>query len=200
MEIGMIGAGPVAQAFAGHLIKAGHTVILSNSRGPETLSSLVAALGPQAKAGTPRQAVRARMVLLAVPWTNVADVLSTLPAWNGQILIDATNQFISPPPNAVLADLGNKASSEVVAELAPGARVVKAFNSLYATNLAADPRQGPGRRVVFVSGNDKPAKNELAAILKDIGFATIDLGSLHDGGRMQQAGGPLAGLNLLRLA
>jgi predicted dinucleotide-binding enzyme len=54
--------------------------------------------------------------------------------------------------------------------------------------------------VVFVSGNDKPAKNELAAILKDIGFATIDLGSLHDGGRMQQAGGPLAGLNLLRLA
>jgi predicted dinucleotide-binding enzyme len=199
MEIGMLGAGTVAQAFAAHVIKAGHTVILSNSRGPETLSSVVAALGPQAKAVTPQQAARAAIVLLAVPWVNVGDVLSTLPKWDGQILIDATNQFISPPPKAVLADLGDKASSEVVAALAPGARVIKAFNSLYATNFAADPRQGPGRRVVFLSGDDKAAKNELAAILKDIGFATIDLGSLHDGGRMQQAGGPLAGLNLLRV-
>src|SRR6266851_9105943 len=192
MEIGMLGAGTVAQAFARHVLKAGHTVILSNSRGQETLSSVIAALGPQAKAGTPGEAARAPMVLLAVPWVKVADALSTLPEWHGQILIDATNQFISPPPKAVLADLGDKASSEVVAELAPGARVIKAFNTLYATDFAADPRQGPGRRVLFLSGNAKAAKDELAAILKSIGFATIDLGSLHVGGRMQQAGGPLA--------
>src|SRR5260221_1349227 len=199
MEIGMLGAGTVAQAFARHVHKAGHTVIFSNSRGPETLSSVIAALGPKAKAGTPGEAARAPMVLLAVPWVKVADALSTLPEWHGQILIDATNQFISPPPKAVLADLGDKASSEVVAELASGARVIKAFNTLYATDFAADPRQGPGRRVLFLSGNAKAAKDELAAILKSIGFATIDLGSLHVGGRMQQAGGPLAGLNLLRV-
>ena len=195
----MLGAGTVAQAFARHVLKAGHTVILSNSRGPETLSSVIAALGPQAKAGTPGEAARAPMVLLAVPWVKVADALSTLPEWHGQILIDATNQFISSPPKAVLADLGDKASSEVVAELAPGARVIKAFNTLYATDFAADPRQGPGRRVLFLSGDARAAKDELAAILKNIGFATIDLGSLRVGGRMQQAGGPLAGLNLLRV-
>ena len=195
----MLGAGTVAQAFARHVLKAGHTVILSNSRGPATLSFVIAALGPQAKAGTPEEAARAPMVLLAVPWVKVADALSTLPEWHGQILIDATNQFISSPPKAVLADLGDKASSEVVAELAPGARVIKAFNTLYATDFAADPRQGPGRRVLFLSGDAKAAKAELVAILKNIGFATIDLGSLHVGGRMQQAGGPLAGLNLLRV-
>jgi 8-hydroxy-5-deazaflavin:NADPH oxidoreductase len=198
MHIGMIGAGTVSQSLARYLLPAGHTVLLSNSRGPESLSALVAELGPGVTAGTVKEAAHTPMVLLAVPWTQVPRALSGLPAWQGRILIDATNPLVKEGSQLLLADLGGRGSSEMVAELAPGARVVKALNSLYATNFAAGPRLGEVRRVVFLSGDEESAKREVGALISELGFAVIDLGDLQTGGRMQQAGGPLAGLDLFQ--
>ena len=198
MKIGIIGAGGIAQAVAKQALGAGYEVILSNSRGPESLKAVVQGLGAGA-AGTVREAAQADLVVLAVPWSSVAKALAGLPDWNGRILIDATNPT-DGPPDFKLADLGGKTSSQVVASLAPGARVVKALNTLIVANLSADPREAGGRRVLFMSGDDAPAKKEVARVLDRIGFATIDLGSLSIGGALQQfPGGPLPVHNLIKL-
>ena len=103
-------------------------------------------------------------------------------------------------PGFRLAELGGSTSSEIVASLAPGARVVKAGNTLLRAVLAADPREAGGRRVLFMSGDDAAAKDEVAGMLGKVGFATIDLGDLVSGGRLQQfPGGPLPTLNLIKL-
>jgi 8-hydroxy-5-deazaflavin:NADPH oxidoreductase len=196
MQIGMIGAGRVAQSVARYLLPAGHTVLLSNSRGPKSLSELVMELGPGATAGTVEEAAQAPIVLLAVPWAAVPKALSGLPAWEGRILIDATDQFVIQGSQLVVADLGGRGSSEIVAELTPGARVVKAINAVYIKNFAAGPRLGEVRRVIFLSGDDESAKREVGALISELGFAVVDLGELQTGGRMQQAGAPLAGLDL----
>jgi predicted dinucleotide-binding enzyme len=198
MQMGMIGAGRVAQSVARYLLQAGHTVLLSNSRGPESLSELVMELGPGATAGTVEEAAQAPMVLLAVPWAAVPKALSGLPAWQGRILIDATDQFVAQGSPIVVADLGGRGSSEIVAELAPGAPVVKAINSALMKNFAAGPRLGEVRRVIFLSGDDERAKREVGALISELGFAVVDLGELQTGGRMQQAGGPLAGRDLFQ--
>jgi 8-hydroxy-5-deazaflavin:NADPH oxidoreductase len=195
--IGTIGAGEVAQAFAGHLLKAGHEVLLSNSRGPSSLTQVVSMLGKGARAATMDEAAKAPLVVLAVPWPKVEAVLGKFPEWEGRILIDATNHFLLP--SMELADLKGRVSSEIVSELAPSAKVVKALNSLYASNLARDPNVGDGRRVIFVSGDDVGAKDEVGGLLKGLGFAVIDLGSLREGGRAQQVGNGLAGVDLIQI-
>lgn len=200
MSIGIIGAANVAQTFARHLLKAGIAVTLSNSRGPDSLSSLVAELGAGATAGTVADAASQEIVLLAVPWTQIEKALSNLPPWGGRILIDATNALLSYAPDFKRADLGDRTSSEIVADLAPGARVVKALNTLYYKHLEADPREGNARRVLFLSGDDNEAKVRVSALFDKIGFAPIDLGGLATGGRMQQFDGPLAGPNLLQIS
>jgi 8-hydroxy-5-deazaflavin:NADPH oxidoreductase len=197
MIIGTLGAGEVAQALAIHLLKAGHEVLLSNSRGPSSLTQLVSKLGKGARAVTMDEAAKAPMVLLAVPWPKVEAVLGKLPDWEGRILIDATNHFLLP--SMELADLKGRVSSEIVSELAPSAKVVKALNTLYASNLARDPKVGEGRRVIFVSGDDGGAKGEVGGLLKGLGFAVIDLGSLSEGGRAQQVGNGLAGVDLIQI-
>jgi predicted dinucleotide-binding enzyme len=197
MIIGTLGAGEVAQAFAIHLLKVGHEVLLSNSRGPSSLNQLVSKLGKGARAVTMDEAAKAPMVVLAVPWPKVEAVLGQLQDWEGRILIDATNHFLLP--SRELADLKGRVSSEIVSELAPSAKVVKALNTLHASNLARDPREGNGRRVIFVSGDDGSAKGEVSGLLKGLGFAVIDLGSLREGGRVQQVGNGLAGVDLVQL-
>jgi len=198
MKIGIIGAGGIGQAFAGHVAKAGYEVIISNSRGPESLAEMVEQLGPRAIAGTRQDAARADVVVLSVNWPQVPAALSDLPAWNGRILIDATNPVLQP--GFRLAELQGSTSSEIVASLAPGARVVKTGNTLLRAVLAADPKQAGGRRVLFMSGDDTSAKAEVSAVLEKMGFATIDLGGLASGGRLQQfPGGPLPTLNLIKL-
>lgn len=198
MKIGIIGAGGIGQAFAGHVAKAGYEVIISNSRGPESLAEMVKQLGPRAIAGTRQDAARADVVVLSVNWPQVPAALSDLPAWNGRILIDATNPVLQP--GFRLAELQGSTSSEIVASLAPGARVVKTGNTLLRAVLAADPKQAGGRRVLFMSGDDTSAKAEVGAVLEKMGFATIDLGGLASGGRLQQfPGGPLPTLNLIKL-
>ncbi|MEK8174499.1 NAD(P)-binding domain-containing protein [Streptomyces sp. M19] len=100
-------------------------------------------LGTLAAAATPAEAAAADLVVLAVGWPQVPDAVAELPRLNGTVVIDATNQFASPPPNPKIADLGDLTGSEYVASLLPGARVVKAFNALYAQFIAPDPATRP---------------------------------------------------------
>ena len=193
MRIGIIGAGEVAQSFARKAVDAGHNVVFSNSRGPESLAPLVAKFGPLAAAGTPHEVVENPIVLLALPWSRVEDALRVLPAWHGQILINPTNAFNGGNPADGLVDFQGGSSSELVAALAPGARVVKAMNTLFMRNFAADPASGKLRRAAFVSGDDRPAKDTVADLLESFGFAPVDLGTLPAGGRIQAVGAPIAG-------
>jgi predicted dinucleotide-binding enzyme len=197
MEIGTIGAGAFAQAFTKRALKAGHKVKLSNQRGPDSLRQIVRQLGPGATAASKEEAAACEMVLLAVPWDNVPETLASLPKWNNQILIDGTNPFHGKAGKFVLADVGNLSTSQLVAVLAPGAQVVKAFNHMTVPNLEADPVVSEASRVAFVSADDDAAKKRVEILLIELGYSVIDLGNLRDGGLIQQAGGALAGRDLL---
>jgi 8-hydroxy-5-deazaflavin:NADPH oxidoreductase len=197
MKFGTIGAGTVALAFAREALAVGHQVVLSSRGGPQSLAGKVADLGHGASAATVEEAASLDYVLLAVPWPNIEDALRGLPAWNGRVLIDATNPFIEYSPKLVLADLGGRGASEVVAALAPGARVVKAFNSIVTARLNEGPIKNGGRRVIFVSGDHAEPNEFVISLIKSFGFEAIYLGGLATGGRLQQAGGPLAGRDLV---
>ena len=197
MEIGPIEAGAFAQAFAKLALKAGCKVKLSNRRGPDSMREIVNRLGPGAIAATTEEAAACEMVLLAVPWDNVPETLASLPEWKNQILIDGTNPFHGQAGDFTPADVGNLSTSQLVAVLAPGARVVKALNNMTVPNLAADPVVNGARRVAFVSADDDGAKKRVETLLEGFGYSVIDLGNLRDGGLIQQAGGPLAGRDLL---
>lgn len=194
MKFGFIGAGVVAQTIARHLLPFGHEVLLSNSRGPDTLADIVSKLGPGASAGTPQQAAEQEIVVLSVEWTRVPEALASVPDWSGRTLIDATNR-INPDNPSGLGDLAGPTSSEIVADRAVGAKVVKAFNSIPMRWIDDASPEKP-KTVLFVSGDDASAKNTLIEVLEQVGFAAVDLGTLAIGGRQQQVGGPLAGLNL----
>src|SRR6266849_10652549 len=157
MEIGTIGAGDFAQAFAKRALKAGHKVRLSNSRGPESLREIVNRLGPGAMAATKEEAAACEIVLLAVHWDNVPETLASLPKWENQILIDGANPFHGKAGDFRPADVGNLSTSQLVAALAPGARVVKAFNHMIVPNLEEGPIVNGARRVAFVSADDNDA-------------------------------------------
>jgi hypothetical protein len=165
--------------------------VIANSRGPESLTSVVEALGDGVSAGTVEDAAAAGLVVLAVMWPDMAPAVEGL-EWEGRVVIDPTNDF-EP------GDLDGRTSSEVVADLVAPARVVKAANTLAAAVLGADPGQPGGQRVIFLSGDDTQANGEVSALFEDAGFYVINLGGLREGGRMQQFGAPLAGENLLRL-
>ena len=197
MKFGTIGAGTVALAFARAALATGHEVVLSSRRGPESLFSKVGEFGHGASAATVGEAASLDYVLLAVPWPNVEDALRDLPEWNGRVLIDATNPFIEYSPKLVLADLGGKGASEVVAGLASGARVVKAFNSIVTARFNEGPIKNGGRRVIFVSGDHPEPTEFIKSVIESFGFVAIYLGGLATGGRLQQAGGPLAGRDLV---
>jgi 8-hydroxy-5-deazaflavin:NADPH oxidoreductase len=198
MKIGTLGAGVVAQAIARHAIGHGHQVVLSNSRGPDSLAGLAHDLGPLATAGTRQEAAAAELVVLAVGWPQVPAAVAGLPPFDGRVVIDATNQFISLPPHIKIADLGELTGSEYIASLLSGARVVKAFNTLVADHIAPDPRHEAGRQLLFIAGDDADAKATVANLTADFGFAPVDLGALREGGRLMQLGGPLSALHALK--
>ena len=197
MKFGTIGAGTVALAFARAALATGHDVVLSGRRGPKFLGRKVAELGHGASPATVGEAASLDYVLLAVPWPDVEVAMRGLPAWNGRVLIDATNPFIEYSPKLVLADLGGVGASEVVAGLAPGARVVKAFNSIVTARFNEGPIKNGGRRVIFVSGDHPEPTEFVKSIIESFGFVAVYLGGLATGGRLQQAGGPLAGRDLV---
>jgi 8-hydroxy-5-deazaflavin:NADPH oxidoreductase len=190
-DVGIIGAGRLGQAMARVALRAGRSVVIANSRGPESLASVVSALDEGVSAGTLDEAASAGIVVIAVPWDRVPEAVQGL-NWNSQVVIDATNDWAAD-------DLQGRTSSEFVADLVAGARLVKAANTLSAEVLGSDPHEAGGRRVIFISGDDADAKAQVVALLEDADFAAIDLGDLATGGAMQQIHHPLAGVNLIRL-
>lgn len=203
MRIGFIGAGNVTKVMGRHLLNAGHTIAICNSRGPETLGALIDELGPGATAETKDQVVRSDVVIIAVRWVQAEEALRGVD-WNGRILIDAMNAHAElegdtslegvTKSRAVLARAG-LTSSELVAQWAPGARLVKSISNMpmeWITDFSADKP----RTVLFTSGDDAEAKYLVIDMLNDVGFAAIDLGSLAVGGAMHQVGAPLSGLDL----
>lgn len=190
MTIGFIGAGRVAQTLSRHFIHAGQEVTLSNSRGPDTLRDLIGRLGPKAHAGTNTDAAAADIVILATQWENAPAALKGI-NWKDKILVDATNHFGS---NYKVAQLGNKTGSEVVAEFAPGAKVLKAFNHVVTSWIQEVPADM--NTVLFVAGDDLEAKTKLLEIIRSARFHAVDVGSLKSGGSLLQLGGGLNGLLL----
>ena len=161
MKIGIIGAGNIGTALAKKLIRAGYPVILSNSRGIESLQPLVKELGTLALAGTSEDASNADLVILAVRWEHIPGVLDKVKTQlKGKIVVDASNR----PTGANTS----KPASSVVAELIPDSKIVKAFNTLYARWLDADPALNNGKRVSFISGDHPSAKETVAKIIAQL--------------------------------
>lgn len=197
--IGIIGSGSIGSAFARRLASVGMEATIANSRGPASLKELVREIGPSITAGTVTDAASKDIVLVAVNWSKLPAALAGLPAWNGRIVIDANNPIEAPLFKP--AELNGRISSEVFAGLVPGARVVKAFNHLQAHVLASEPQSDGGKRVLLYSGDDNAAKAEVAALIDQLGFFGIDLGSLAVGGKLVQfPGGPLPVHNLVKVA
>ena len=194
MRIGVIGAGHIGGTAAKLFANAGHQVAVSNSRGPATLASLVSSIGPNAKAMSVFDAAKfGEAVLLALPYRKI-DALPPAEVFGGKIVIDAMN-----PYSAVgrVMDLGESTSSEEVAKRMPAARLVKAFNTMGWNTLASGSRSAKEERlVVFIAGDDTSAKAAVAKLIDEIGFASIDTGSLRDGGRRQQPGSPIYGRSM----
>ncbi len=189
--VGIIGAGRLGQAMARTALRAGRRVVISNSRDPGSLAPVVSAIGDGISAGTVDEASSAGIVVIAVPWDRVRQAVQGL-TWDGQVVIDATNDWAAD-------DLQGRTSSELVADLVPGARVVKAGNTLGAEVLGSDPHEAGGQRVIFISGDNADANTEVVGLFRDAGFAVIDLGDLATGGEMQQIHHPLAGVNLIQI-
>lgn len=195
--IGIIGAGAIGGAFARALARQDINVVISNSRGPESLTGLVAELGPTVRAGTVQEAAAQPMVLVAVNWQKLPQALAGLPDFAGRIVIDANNAIKVPEFQAI--DLQGRASTEVFSEWVPGARVVKAFNHMLAKLLEADPAAEGGKRVLFLTGDDQQARGEVAGLIGRLGFFAVDLGPLSAGAHLTQfPGGPLPALNLVK--
>jgi predicted dinucleotide-binding enzyme len=201
MKVGFLGAGNVTRTFGRHLINAGHTIVVSNSRGPETLADFAADLGPGAVAGSKEQATECDVVILAVHWANVREALKGID-WRGRILIDATNAHMDSKPDISLAGvtrsraaLKGRTSSEIVAEMAAGARLVKSISNMPMAWIQDFSPNKP-RTVIFTSGDDAEAKQLVIELINGTGLVAIDLGSLATGGAMHEVGAPLSGLDL----
>ena len=195
-RVGVVGSGPLGQAFAHALGKVGVTAVIG-AVGPEKpISAAIADRLSIATAASLRRAAEEDVVFLSVPWNELGETLALIADWESRILIDATNAIL---PGSEIADLGEKTSSEIVSGLSPGAQLVKAFNTLPPETLA-EPSQTEGARVVFLSGDHVRAKVEVGRLIVRLGFAGIDLGSLSSGGRLYQfPDGPLWGQHLVRL-
>lgn len=195
MNIGVIGFGDVGKAFTGMAIRAGHSVKISGSRGPDALHDAAKTFGSNVSAVTTQEAARCDIVLLAVPLDDVIEVLSKL-TWNGQIIIDPINPYHGRKGSFTRFSAGNFSTSQFIAYLAPGASVVKTLNTMSMETLESETPDGT-RRVVLLSGDDNQAKQKVAALLTDFGLYPLDLGNLREGGLLQQLDGPFALKDLL---
>jgi len=193
MTISILGSGNIGSALARHFAQKNVPFLIANKRGPSSLEPLCKELGSHIKAVELGEALQAEIVILALPFSSVPQ-LADKTDWAGRIVIDATNAIDFPAFTPT--DLGGKLSSEVVAGVLTGARVVKAFNTLPAAILGKDPQEAAGHRVIFLSGDDAGARATVVALIESIGFAPIDLGRLT-AGRPQQFGEPLVIRNLL---
>lgn len=187
-KIGILGSGNIGGTLAMLFAKAGHMVFVS-SRHPKNLQKLVAEIDKGAQAGTLEEAAKfAEVIVLAIPWRNKQD-LPPADMFSGKAVIDAMNPYSA---FGQVMDLKDSTSSEEVAKLMPGARLVKAFNTMGANNLRSRAfKSGKERLTIFVAGDDAEAKGTVSKLIEDIGFVPVDTGSLKEGGRMQQPRSPL---------
>jgi 8-hydroxy-5-deazaflavin:NADPH oxidoreductase len=193
MRIGVIGSGKIGGTAARLFADAGHEVAIANSRGPESLTDLVNDIGDLARAATVDDAASVgELLLVAIPLGRYGELP---PVPDGTIVVDATNYFPARDGNIAELDDGSTTSTELLAAHLPNARVVKAFNTLNWATLRDAGTQGPRdeRVVLFVAGDDANAKERVSRLIEAIGFAAVDTGTLAEGGRRQQMGGPLSG-------
>ena len=192
MKISVVGAGRIGSVLARLLVDAGNQVAVANARGPESLAQLVTELGRLASAVSTADALgQSDVVVLMVPFGQVKD-LFPVALTDGKILVDATNAF---PPKGQPADAPT--SSEQLAAWYPGARVVKALNTMnFAVLGQTGGRQGAERLAHYVAGDDQAAKDTVAGLIDSLGFAVVDTGSLRAGSLRQQPGGPLFNVQL----
>jgi predicted dinucleotide-binding enzyme len=198
MTYSIIGAGAIGSALAGQFSRSKTAVQIASHATPAKLQPLVSRVGSDVTAVSVREALEADIVFLAVPFDAVPSVVSAAPAWSGRIVVDCTNAIDFP--GFTPKQLGGRLSSEVVADLVRGARLVKAFNTLPAAILALPSGVGGGRRLVFLSGDDASSKQRLSQLVGSFGFAPIDLGTVATGSSLQQFGGTLVGRNFIELS
>ncbi|WP_415857053.1 NADPH-dependent F420 reductase, partial [Sinomonas sp. G460-2] len=177
--LGLIGSGHIGSQLARLAVEAGLDVVVSNSRGPETLSDLVAELGPRARAASPAEAAGAAdIAVVSIPLRNIG--LVPVDELAGKTVIDTNNYY--PQRDGIIPEL--EAEETTTAELLqrhlPDSHVVKAFNHIYARELTSHalPAGSPGRRALAIAGDDAAAKAEVAALIDTFGFDTVDAGPL----------------------
>jgi predicted dinucleotide-binding enzyme len=185
--LGLIGSGHIGSQLARLAVAKGYAAVVSNSRGPETLAPLVAELGPNARAATPAEAAAAGdIVVVTVPLKNYRDV--PVEPLAGKIVIDTNNYY--PERDGHIAELDSESTtvSELLQAHLPSSRVVKAFNHIPAAALTAEsrPTGTPGRRALVIAGDDDEAKRQVAALIDEFGFDTVDAGPLKEGWRIQR--------------
>jgi hypothetical protein len=193
--IGLIGSGNIGSTVARLAVDAGYDVVLSNSRGPETLADLVADLGPHARAATPDEAARAGdLVVVTVPLAAVDQVPAAPLA--GKVVIDTCNYY--PQRDGQVAELDDESTttSEIVQRHLAQSRVVKGFNNISYVQLRelARPSGSPDRSVLAIAGDDADAKAEATAFLDSLGYDAYDAGPLAEGWRYQRDTAAYAGL------
>jgi len=189
MNIGIIGSGLIGGAVGRLWAQAGHHVLFSFSHDPAKLEALAASVGPNARTGTPADAVAfGDVILLSVHEDSLGDALAAAGPLDGKILIDTTNLFKADPGEIAP---GATSAGEAVAARAPGARVVKAYNTLASTALTDDATASEADRIaLFFCGDDSAATTTVAGLIVDSGFAAVGTGSLRNA-CYQEPGGPL---------
>ena len=191
MRIGIIGAGHIGGTLAKLFVDAGHEVAVSNSRGPETLSSLVAELGGRAQATSAAEVERfGDVIVVSIPLGRYREVPTDAVA--GKVVIDTNNYYPQRDGHFEELDGDRTTSSELLQGHLPDARVVKAFNAIQWTRLRDDcrPAGDPERLGIPISGDDEEAKRTVAELIDEIGFDPVDAGTLAEGGRKHQPGSP----------
>ena len=193
MRIGIIGSGNIGATTARLFAGAGHDVTIANSRGPESLAELVGDLGPNARAGTVDDSARASdIVLIAIPLRAYPDLPAE--AFAGKVVIDANNYYPQRDGQIPELDREETTSSELLARHLTGARIVKSFNTMNFRPLGSDGRPDAPRAerlAIYLAGDDEGAKEIVAGLIDEVGFAPVDTGSLHEGGVRQQPGSPI---------
>ena len=185
--IGLIGAGHIGSQVARLAVAHGYDVVISNSRGPESLRELVTELGPRARAGTVVEAAQAGdMVVVTIPLKSIRSVPAAPLA--GKIVIDTNNYYPQRDGHIPELDSESTTTSELLQAHLPTSKVVKAFNHIYAADLTTDgqPAGTKNRRALVIAGNDAAAKAEGSRLLDDFGFDTVDAGPLQEGWRIQR--------------
>jgi predicted dinucleotide-binding enzyme len=185
--IGLIGAGHIGSQLARLAVRAGYNVVISNSRGPETLSGLVTELGSHARAGTPLEAAKAGdIVVVTVPLKNYRSV--PVEPLAGKIVIDTNNYYPDRDGRIPELDREETTTSELLQAHLPTSKVVKAFNHIYAAELTThgQPAGSSNRRALAIAGNDAAAKATITKLLDEFGYDAVDVGPLKDSWRIQR--------------